>query len=954
MKPSLVASMQRFAGPFAVFLLCIAASGNVEAIECHQCHGTDNPPDYRPLDSPSRNYLTGGFKGNHRTHMGSDARPSSCAPCHPGSGDYQTSHSNNIIDLSPAINSSPLPAVYRNGTTAIPQTSAPKLGSCSNVNCHFERETPAWGSAPLALPEGCRICHGSPPEGGDTGPAGSHALHDLYFPGITGCKQCHADHAHDTAPFAHATSAGRRNLAVRIQNVYTSVKASYSGPTDDYLPKSGNNMFGNCANVYCHSAGTGRSAFAPNVTPTWGTPLPADCSGCHGGDYRSGIELATGSHTIHMGRDYYGQYIYDCSTCHSATASDSRTIGTRSNHTNGKIDVVMKSGFGGTYSATGHEPGAAVGFCSNVYCHSNVQPDGGVGGPTVYAAPTWGQANSVNCGGCHAGDGGHAHGGAKISTGSHGRHLVYAFTTTGNATKCMICHKYTNLPFQSGCFTGEYGNTVCHTGAGAKHSNGLIDVRIDPVFGNISAYMGSPAPGNGYSNCVNTYCHSNGTSVATGTIPANTTTGWGSGSLACDACHGIPPGYVSGAAKANSHGKHAAYSCARCHYGTTTTGTTITGFTSHVNKAYDVSGAPGTTFTYTFAATGGSCSTISCHGGGSATWGTTLPCNSCHDAPPRTPAHLVHFSGTADQAAYGDTRSTQDFAPTATGYLMNCGNCHPLDRSRHGNGIVDVELFNPLSPQGSLKARNPATAAYSNGTTVHTDSRGMTYTNGTCSNIYCHSYTEWATPVDCVFTNESGSRYCDAYASAHVQATRVYRSPVWNSQLAPNCTGCHANGPRTTFQTNDGMTGDSHAWGNPWNYEQGHFNKEWFDMTPVTCNYCHNDTIKEDGKWWREPSPYYTYFSSARIANFSKHVNGTKDVAFEKTKPWTMVYAGWTEGTQTRTFDLSTASYAPETRTCTNVSCHRLQTSVTWGKPYRGYKAWDGIDYVCVECHGAY
>ncbi|KAF0220375.1 MAG: Cytochrome [Geobacteraceae bacterium] len=923
----------------------------VLAMECYQCHGVTNPPDYRPVDSPYRNISSGGFQGNHRTHMVPAAGASSCSKCHQETAEYGPGHRNSLIEISLNINNSPLTAVYRNGSTAFPQRTTPRLGSCSNVNCHFERETPTWGGPAFTVPDSCAQCHGSPPGGGDSGAAGSHAKHDLYYSGTAGCAKCHTDHRTDSPPFGHATSAGR-NLILAVQNPFSSANGSYSGALDDYLPKSQTNQFGNCSNVYCHSKGDSKSTFVSNIVPVWGTPLPPDCTGCHGNGHGTATEITSGSHTMHTGRDYYGQYVYPCGTCHYTTATGNITVVNPANHVNTKIDVALSPIFGGSYTVSGHDPGGTVGQCANVYCHSDVQPDGGIGGPTSYDNPTWGAANSIGCGGCHA-TGGHGHGStSQMATGSHIKHLSYSFTTTTNTVKCMICHKYTDYPFVTSCFGNPYGNIICHaSGTSVKHANGKIDVRLDPTFGNMSAYLGSPEPGNGYANCTNTYCHSNGTSISTGTIPSSATTNWGSGAVACSSCHGYPPGYGTGSSKANSHIQHSGAGCNRCHFGTTTSGSAISSITLHVNKAYDVTAGSGVTFAYSYAAPGGVCSNISCHGGRNATWGTTLPCDECHDAPPDTVAHRKHFSGTVVQAAYGDVRIAQDFTPDATGYIMNCGNCHPIDRARHGNGVIDVELYNSQSAAGSLKAMNPATAAYTNGTSSHTDSRGFAYTNGTCSNIYCHSYNSFTTPTDCTFTNESGSRYCDGYAQANLQVTRVYRDVTWNSSLPDGCSGCHANAPRTDYTTNDGMTGDSHAWGNPWDYEQGHFNKEWFNMNPITCNYCHNDTVKADSKWWRSNPPFYTNFSSVPIAGFSKHVNGKKDVAFEKTKPFTMERADWW-GNITRTdFSLTGATYDKETKSCNSVSCHLGQTTVKWGKTYRGYQAWNGIDYVCWECH---
>lgn len=913
------------------------------AIQCYDCHGSRNPVDNRPVDASFRNISTGGFQGNHRTHMDASSTKSSCAKCHPGSDAYSSEHRNGLIELSSTINNSSLAAVYRNGSTAFPQRSVPRLGSCSNVNCHFERETPVWGSSPLPVPAGCSGCHGSPPDGGDAGPAGSHLRHDLYFPGTGGCGHCHSDHLAEESPFAHATSAGRRNLIIRL-NSYTSQGGAYSGALDDYLPKSRSNQFGNCSNIYCHSTGTGTSAFSPNVTPTWGTPLPSDCSGCHGGDYQGATKISTGSHTIHTGRDYYGQYIYDCSICHSATATDSRTIGTTVNHVNRKVDVALKSSFGGTYTSTGHAPGGSVGMCQNVYCHSNVQPDGGIGGPTAYDNPTWGDANSVNCGDCHVGDGGHGHGGAIMATGSHTKHLTYAFTTTSKTVKCMICHKYTNQPFVTSCFGNPYGNTVCHWGASTKHANGQVDVRLDPTFGNISAYQGAPQPGNGYSNCLNTYCHSNGISVATGQIPPSTTTNWGSGALACNTCHGNPPSYANGTPKANSHPQHSAFSCSRCHYGTTTTGTTITSTILHVNKAYDVSPATGITFTYSYAATGGACSTISCHGNGTATWGGTLACDACHEVPPATPSHLKHFGGTTAQAAYGDVRIAQDFTSNATNYIMNCGNCHPIAPSKHGNGVVDVELYNPQAPAGSLKALNPATAAYTNGTTNHTDNKGFTYTNGTCSNVYCHSYNDWTTPGGVAsYTNYS------TYWPPNLVITKNYKTVTWNG-AALTCSGCHANPPRTSYPANDLGSGDSHSWINAGGaandpYVNGVEERHNPNMGygPMSCRTCHNETVRVANTWslYTSNQQFIWNPSDVPINNYSKHVNGSGSVNFDTTNP--VVYNTYWYGTVI--MNLSTAQYDSSRKTCSNVSCHQNQKSIKWGVPY------NNSTEQCYVCH---
>ncbi|MBT0663476.1 CxxxxCH/CxxCH domain-containing protein [Geobacter pelophilus] len=935
-------SAPRFACLITFFSLLSAIP--VFAIECYQCHGGQTPQDYRPIDAGYRNISTGGFQGSHRTHMATTAVPVTCSRCHQGAAEYGPGHANRLIELAPNINSSPLAAVYRNGSTAFPQRPVPRLGSCSNVNCHFERETKVWGVPPLTVPDGCKECHGAPPGGGDSGAAGSHPQHDLYFPGASGCVKCHTDHTKDAFPFNHATSVGR-GLLLGIQNPVSSVRSLYSGALNDYLPKSSSNQFGSCSNVYCHSKGDSLTSYQPNVVPSWGISLPGDCSGCHGNGHGTGTEIVSGSHTIHVGKDFYGQYVYQCSTCHFYTAAGSQAIANRANHVNSQVDVSLAPSFGGVYTADGHAPGAPVGTCQNVYCHSNVQPDGGIGGPTAYNTPEWGDAGSIQCGGCHAGDGGHGHGGVKMATGSHTRHLAYSFTTTTNTVKCMVCHKYTNQPFVTSCYGNplavEYGNTVCHWGTGELHANGKVNVRIEPTFGNMSAYQGSPEPGNGYANCTNTYCHSNGTAIATGVNTPSATPNWGSGAIGCTSCHGYPPNYANGTPKANSHARHS--TCNLCHYGTTTNGVTITNMATHVNKAYDLAPGSGVSFSYTYASTGGTCSSISCHGGASAVWGATIQCGGCHEVPPATPSHLKHFSGSGVEAAYGDVRIAQDFSANATGYLMNCGNCHPLDQAKHGNGAVDVELFNALAPAGSLKARNPSAAAYSNGTTVHTDSRGFRYTNGTCSSVYCHSYNEWTTPGGVAnYTNYS------TYLPPNLVETRNYRPVTWNGS-ALTCSGCHANPPRTRYPDNDLGSGDSHSWinaGGEYNapYVNGVEERHNANMGygPMSCRTCHYETLRVANTWtlYTSNSQYMWNAGDVPISNYSKHVNGSGSVDFDRTDP--VVYNTYWSGTVT--MNLNSAQYDVSRKTCSNVSCHQDQKLIRWGVPY---DSWTNQCYVC-------
>jgi predicted CxxxxCH...CXXCH cytochrome family protein len=386
---------------------------------------------------------------------------------------------------------------------------------------------------------------------------------------------------------------------------------------------------------------------------------------------------------------------------------------------------------------------------------------------------------------------------------------------------------------------------------------------------------------------------------------------------------------------ANTSGSHSAhldsgFNCADCHSSTATGNTTLlSGNLTHVNGAPDVLAGTGRSFGYTFAASGGTCSSISCHNNGTAVWGGTLGCDGCHDAPPATASHLKHYAGGVALAGYGNTGSAKDEGSSASAYLMNCGNCHPLAGAKHGNGVVDVELYNPLAPAGSLKALNPASAAYVAGAIQFSDSRGLVYTEGTCSNVYCHSYTE--------STTTAAIPEFDPNWAAKTVSTRKYKAITWGS--APlTCSGCHGNPTQSTSANNDGGAGDSHSWIDPYGYQNLHTYNMGF--APVSCRYCHNDTVKQVNTWTSNGLDVRT-LSDVPIENFAKHVNGVKDVAFDKQNPF--VYQSGYSGNVSHS--LANAVYDPGTKTCSNVACHREETTVKWGTPYRWYTN------ECNKCH---
>jgi predicted CxxxxCH...CXXCH cytochrome family protein len=409
-------------------------------------------------------------------------------------------------------------------------------------------------------------------------------------------------------------------------------------------------------------------------------------------------------------------------------------------------------------------------------------------------------------------------------------------------------------------------------------------------------------------------------------------------------------------------GKHAALYCDSCH-AETTDGFVITDQTKHLNNTYNVSNVR-LFDSYVYNAAGGTCTNVQCHVNkqGYRQWGA-YKCDACHGAPPNTPSHMKHFSGTAAQASYTSVKSAQDFSDNASGYIFNCANCHPIDINKHGNGTVEIELYNPSAPAGSIKSdARQAGAFYTKGVLPLKDERGFRYSNGTCGNVYCHSYSDWKTPgVENCMDNYST---CDKAAVASLVQTREYRNVTWNGSLPKNCTGCHANGPRTRSETNYGSTGNNHSWINNDYYEEGHFGKYYFTTDPISCTFCHNGTVTQLNNWSRpviaDPytyyptaaEPYFTTMSSVPIANFSKHVNGKADVNFDKDKTYTVNFpGGYSTPPKTTFYKMSTSTYSAETKSCSNVACHLGQSTVKWGTPYKAYKYNVGEDYGCRKCH---
>ena len=422
-------------------------------LDCASCHTMP------PLDSPdgARNPESGAFKGNHQSHMGVTATAGTCSKCHgAGTADYLTGHRTKEIKVTTNINSSPHPsgALYqRDGAVFLNQTTIPPLGSCSNVNCHFETVTPTWGSTAASS---CSTCHGEQPA------TLSHAIHLSLANVQNSCSPCHTPYS----TFSHATSAGKR--PVNLNSV------GYSGGNGKYLPsQSSERTLGSCSSASCHVSPYGDNYL---VSPMWGAS--AGCTSCHkdGGSFdgTSGAP-ATGSHAKHMALTGSA-----CNLCHNGAIKNSSG---GDSHLNGTVYV--SNGYPVTAK---HTAGTYSGTCSTASCHSNPYGTGSV------VTPVWGQ--SVGCAACHNGTGVFDGTSGAPTTGSHGAHMALYNSSCGqchdgavkgssgganhaNGT-VEVTNDYVGAPVAKhapGSYTGYCASASCHAspyGAGAV---------ISPVWG---------------------------------------------------------------------------------------------------------------------------------------------------------------------------------------------------------------------------------------------------------------------------------------------------------------------------------------------------------------------------------------------------------------------------------------------------------------------------------------
>lgn len=453
-----------------------------------------------------------------------------------------------------------------------------------------------------------------------------------------------------------------------------------------------------------------------------------------------------------------------------------------------------------------------------------------------------------------------------------------------NRVSVVIQGTLTKAPNGGG---GAWDNTNYFNWSFAINS-GVNTGQLDNTL--VSGGWGVAAPlRRGGNDCRNVQCHSAGRDQAAMTadnLADYPRPRWFSGQQHCNDCHGYGntdnvnnpgmPSYANGGSgatraangRANSHAKHVVgtnIECSVCHAGTVTgvggsRAIRSTVPTLHVNQTQNVQfdgvRAQGGATPYT--ATNKSCQ-VSCHGASAPLWGATLvtSCTTCHTS---------QGGGTGTAGFTGPHAAHTDNSASGR-YRFACEQCHALratggaaantlhasgDDNTAGPAYAQVRftdnagtawsyggspnLFETVNTRLNPFLAAAVTPAYLASASAGTGSpdplnTSLTWSQGTCSNVWCHS---------------------NANPASAGGTANAYRTPGWNGTLT--CGGCHVPLDTGTvmFNGTDRMS-------------LGHAVHVATDGPSYTCDECHAFTVAPDSKTTILDNTGYNF-----------HVNGNK------------------------------------------------------------------------------
>jgi predicted CxxxxCH...CXXCH cytochrome family protein len=619
--------------------------------------------------------------------------------------------------------------------------------------------------------------------------------------------------------------------------------------------------------------------------------MPADCSGCHGGNAAASNTIVSGSHGKHI-----STYSFGCAQCHSGTVSADRTIssGGLVNHVDKSVEIVFGASVGtatlanngGTYAGVTPPapvtPGSAnYSTCTNIYCHSDGNP-AGVANRVYATTPQWG-GGTTSCNSCHGtsnGIGSPDHpsfGNAVLGSNSHPTHAI------ASNLPCSECHWNTT----------HNDTTIAST---AVHVNGTASTSVifNPTGLNNHA---SYTPGAGSQQCSNTYCHGGGTPK------------WG-GIVACGTCHHADNSLA---------GKHS------LHYNSTTTGALVAADNS-------------TASTYVFNC--GTCHDNVAHGIG--------PANATIGQTAR-----VVFNGTVAGGGIYNAGANMGIDTGGAGFNYTAGTCwNTYCHSNGKGGAPNVTAFNWNSPGGTLPCYGCHGYTTANGlTNAITSGTHLAHINGTSYGFSCSKCHDVTTTngtsianrvyhvnhianVDWDSTNANGSAYSspnctNIYCHSQGQAASAPYSPgpfvnaTWGTHYPGDCSGCHGG----NASASNAISSGSHT---------THMNSYSYN-----CGMCHAGTV--------------SVASDRIISIVANHVDRQVEVVFNNAIGTTGTALANLGGTYNGVTPAGNSPMAPGTAnysTCSNIYCHSDANTLASARAYRTATWGNNGTVKCWSCHG--
>jgi predicted CxxxxCH...CXXCH cytochrome family protein len=281
-------------------------------------------------------------------------------------------------------------------------------------------------------------------------------------------------------------------------------------------------------------------------------------------------------------------------------------------------------------------------------------------------------------------------------------------------------------------------------------------------------------------------------------------------------------------------------------------------------------------------------------------------CFDCHNAPPTIGKHRVKHDEVWDStsgkapSAYADGSSHA----TATQYGFACAKCHAgVHENDKNNPTHDGTLPKPWAVEvifNGAGAGGSYSATYNANTDVGADGQYFSWSNGSCSNTYCHSN------------------------AAPLGGTNVPAGVTWNQAASTTCTSCHKT---TAF-------GDGAADGTALSKSHAkHIQSTSGETGTYTfeCDECHAATIRDN------PSSPWA-LASADLVDKRLHVNEKKDVVFSSTLLAT-------------TIDQSAGGYDDVEHSCSGTYCHSPGTKTSNFDAPNFVLKW-GMTSGCHSCHG--